>query len=180
MGARRTRHAQQHHLDTRRPRRHGVRRRRAGSRARRGAGTFLGIRPSGTGDITDSAKVWHRGGEEFNRTISTASIRDGILYIADLSGFLYALDAKTGEHFWTHDTFAAVWGSAFVADGKVYIGDEDGDVVVLKAGKETEELAEMNMGASVYTTPVAKDGVLFVLSRNSLFAIQEGASGAGG
>ena len=72
-----------------------------------------------------------------------------------------------------------MWGSAFVADGKVYIGDEDGDVVVLRAGKETEELAEMNMGASVYTTPVAMDGVLYVLSRNALFAIQEGAAGSG-
>jgi len=143
-------------------------------------GHFWAIRPSGTGDVTDSAQVWHRSGEDFNRTISTAAIADGVLYIADLSGFLYALDAKTGEHFWTHDTFAAVWGSAFVADGKVYIGDEDGDVVVLKAGRETEELAEMNMGASVYTTPVAKDGVLYVLSRNALFAIQEGAGGSAG
>ena len=46
---------------------------------------------------------------------------------------------------------AAVWGSPLVVDGKVYLGDEDGDVVVLQAGKEKKILAE-NMGSSVYAT----------------------------
>jgi outer membrane protein assembly factor BamB len=137
-------------------------------------GNFWVVDVTGRGDITGDV-VWHRGGEDFHRTISTAAIQDDILYISDLSGFLYALDAQTGEHYWTYDTFAAVWGSAFVADGKVYLGDEDGDVIVLQAGKELVELAEMNMGASVYTTPYAKDGVLYVLSRNRLFALEVGA-----
>ena len=50
--------------------------------------------------------------------------------------------------------FAAVWGSPFVVDGKVYLGDEDGDVVVMQHGKEKKVLAEMNMGSAVYGTPV--------------------------
>ncbi len=137
-------------------------------------GHFWVVDITGSGDITD-AVVWNRSGEDFHRTISTAAIHDGIVYISDLSGFLYALDAETGEHYWTYDTFAAVWGSAFVADGKVYLGDEDGDIIVLQAGKELVELAEMNMGASVYTTPWAEDGVLYVLSRNRLYAIETGA-----
>ncbi len=137
-------------------------------------GHFWVVDVTGTGDITD-AVVWHRGGADFHRTMSTAAIEDDILYISDLSGFLYALDAQTGEHYWTYDTFAAVWGSAFVADGKVYLGDEDGDIIVLETGKEMVEIAEMNMGASVYTTPYAKDGVLYVLSRNRLFALEVGA-----
>jgi outer membrane protein assembly factor BamB len=67
----------------------------------------------------------------------------------------------------------AIWGSTFVADGKVYIGDEDGDVVVLAAGKEKKVLAEMNMGSSVYSTPVPANGVLFLSTRNLLYAIAE-------
>jgi outer membrane protein assembly factor BamB len=137
-------------------------------------GNFWVIDATGTGDVTESHVVWHRGGEDFGRTISTAAIADGILYIADLSGFLYALDAQTGEHFWTYDAFAAVWGSAFVADGKVYLGDEDGDIAILTHGKELEVLDEINMGAAVYTTPVAEDGVLYIASRNRLWAISEG------
>ena len=100
---------------------------------------------------------------------------EGKIFYQTLDGQVFALDAETGEHYWTYDAFAAVWGSAFVADGKVYLGDEDGDVAILKAGKEMELLDEVNLGSAVYTTPVARDGVLYIASRNMLFALQEGA-----
>jgi outer membrane protein assembly factor BamB len=138
-------------------------------------GNLWAIDASLSGDVTEKAAVWHRGGDDFRRTISTAAIKDGIAYVSDLSGFLYALDAKTGQLYWKHDVLAAVWGSPFVADGKVYLGDEDGDVVILKTGKTKELVGEMNLGSSVYTTPYAKGGVLYILTRNRLYAIAEGA-----
>ena len=136
-----------------------------------GVGHLWVIDATGEGDITETGAVWHRGDEDFHRTMSTVAIEDDLLYIADLSGFVYCLDANTGEHHWTYDTFAAIWGSTFVADGKVYIGDEDGDLAILKTGKKKELIFETNMGSAVYTTPVAKDGVLYIASRNTLFAI---------
>jgi outer membrane protein assembly factor BamB len=142
-----------------------------------GVGNFWCIDASLDGDVTEKGRIWHRGGNDFHRTISTVAIHDDVLYAADLSGFLYALDPRTGAHYWTHDLLAAVWGSPFVADGRVYIGDEDGDVAILKAGKTKELIAEPNMGVSIYSTPVAKDGVLYVLGRNRLFALQVGAQG---
>jgi outer membrane protein assembly factor BamB len=140
-----------------------------------GPGHLWVLDATGSGDITDTGVVWTRGGEDYNRTISTVAIADGLVYAADLSGFLYCLDARTGEHHWTYDTFAAVWGSPFVADGKVYLGDEDGDVVVLEHGKTMKVLHEVNLGSAVYTTPVAHDGTLFILSRTKLFAIRDEA-----
>ena len=103
--------------------------------------------------------------------MSTVSINEGLLYTADLSGFVYCLDLLTGKQHWVYDSFAAVWGSTLVADGKVYVGDEDGDVAILKAGKKLEVINEINMGSSVFTTPVVEDGVLYIASRNRLFAI---------
>ena len=138
-------------------------------------GHFYAIDATGTGDVTDTHKVWSRDGDDFYRTMSTAAIADGVLYISSLSGFLHALDVDTGEEFWTYDAFAAVWGSPFVVDGKVMLGDEDGDIAVLRAGKEMELLGEINMGASVYSTPVVRDGVMYLLTRNRLWAIQTGA-----
>lgn len=140
-----------------------------------GPGNLWAIKPGKlTGDITTSGKLWHRGGEDFHRTMSSASIVDGLMYMADLNGFVYCLDPKTGEEHWQYDTFAAIWGSTFVADGKVYIGDEDGDIAVLNHGKEMKLLHETNFGSAVYTTPVAKDGVIYVASRTKLFAIEAG------
>ena len=139
-------------------------------------GNFWVIDGSGSGDVTSTHAVWHLGPDEINRTMSTVAIADGIVYVADLSGFLYAHDVTTGERLWTYDAFAAIWGSPFVADGKVYLGDEDGDVVVLRAGRTLEELGEFNMGAAVYTTPVADNGVLYVLTRNRIYAIGAGST----
>ena len=66
----------------------------------------------------------------------------------------------------------------FIADGKIYLGDEDGDVSVLAVGKTKKVLGEMNMGSAVYATPYPKDGVLYLLARNRVFAIKEGAKSA--
>jgi outer membrane protein assembly factor BamB len=142
-------------------------------------GNFYAIDATMTGDVTDKATIWHVGGDDFHRTMSSASIHEGLLYIADLSGFVYCLDAETGKQHWKYDAFAAIWGSTWVADGKVYIGDEDGDIAVLKTGTTMELLHETNMGAAVYTTPFAADGVMYVVSRNKIFALKEGVAPAG-
>jgi outer membrane protein assembly factor BamB len=136
-----------------------------------GVGHLYALDATLQGDVTDKAVIWHFGDGDFNRTISTVAIHDGLLYASDLSGFLYCLDVETGKHYWTYDSFAAVWGSPLVADGKIYLGDEDGDVAVLKTGKTKEVISETNLGASIYTTPVAKNGVLFIASRTTLFAL---------
>lgn len=62
-----------------------------------------------------------------------------------------------------------------VMDGKVYLGDEDGDVTVFQHGREKKVLNEVNMGSSVYSTPISANGVMYVMTRNNLFAIQQGA-----
>ena len=58
-----------------------------------------------------------------------------------------------------------------IVDGRIYLGDEDGDVVVLAAGREENVLAEMNLGSSVYSTATPANGVLYIASRNQLFAL---------
>ena len=58
-----------------------------------------------------------------------------------------------------------------IVDGRIYLGDEDGDVVVLAPGREEKVLAEMNLGSSVYSTATPANGVLYIASRNQLFAL---------
>lgn len=136
-----------------------------------GVGHLYAIDPGKRGDITRTGLVWRY--DKIRRSLSTAAVHDGIVYYPDYSGFLHALDASTGQPLWTHDTFAAVWGSPLYADGRVYLGDEDGDVVILQAGKEKKVLGEMTMGSSVYATPVAARGTLYISNRNQLFALAE-------
>ena len=141
-----------------------------------GLGHLYAIDPTKRGDITETGRLWHY--DKIRRSISTGSIYNGILFYADFSGFLHALDIKTGKPFWTHDMFAAIWGSPIVIDGKVYLGDEDGDVTVFNADRTLKVISENNMGSSVYSTPVPAHGTLFIVNRNQLFALAEGASGS--
>ncbi len=138
-----------------------------------GPGHLYSIDATKRGDITKSGLVWHVGGNDFRRSMSTVAIADGLLYAADLSGFLYCLDLKTGKRHWRHDTFAAVWGSPYVVDGKVFLGDEDGELVILQHAPAMKVLGTMDLRDSVYTTPVASGGVLYVVNRNTLFAFSK-------
>jgi outer membrane protein assembly factor BamB len=143
-----------------------------------GLGHLFAIDPAKRGDITKSGQIWHY--DKIRRSISTGAIYNGILFYSDFSGFLHAVDVKTGKPFWTHDMFAAIWGSPMVIDGKVYLGDEDGDVTVLAADRTMKIIAESNMGSSVYSTAVPANGKLFIVNRNELFALAEGAAGGSG
>jgi len=128
-----------------------------------------------TGDLTDSGVIWEYKG--IHRTISTVSIdpTTDLLFIGDFSGFVHCLDANTGKLYWTHDMKAHMWGSTLVADGKVFVGDEDGDFVVLAATKEKKLLAESNLGSPIYSTPIVANGVMYVGTATHLYAIHDEA-----
>lgn len=141
-----------------------------------GVGHFWCIDPAGkTGDIspeliTDasvappktkpnpkSGAVWHYGGEEkrqfaprdfvFGRTLSTACIVDDVIYISELAGYIHCLDARTGKFYWMYDTKSAIWGSAYYADGKVYLANEDGDVYVFRHVPEPDMIDPVGAAA---------------------------------
>jgi len=134
-----------------------------------GAGRTWAIDPGQRGDITASGRVWQYDG--IRRSISTAAVAGGLVYVSDLHGVLHCLDAGTGRPYWTFDMLAPVWGSPLVADGKVYLGDQDGDVAVLSAGREMKKISEIDMGDAVESTPVPANGVLYVMTSSALYAI---------
>jgi outer membrane protein assembly factor BamB len=125
--------------------------------------------------VTQTATIWSYKG--IHRSISTVSIDPdtNLLFVGDFSGFVHCLDADTGELHWTHDMKAHMWGSTLVADGKVYVGDEDGDLVILAATKEKKILSETNLNAPMYGTPVVANGVLYVQTNTHLFAFHNGS-----
>jgi outer membrane protein assembly factor BamB len=138
-----------------------------------GVGHLYAIDATKRGDITTTGKIWQF--DNIRRSVSTGAIKDGLLYYSDFSGFLHCLDVATGKELWQHDMLAAVWGSPMIIGDYVYLGDEDGDIAVLKAGKTKNVVGEYNMGSSVYSTPVPANGVLYIANRNQLFALKEGA-----
>ena len=136
-----------------------------------GLGNFSCIDATGKGDVTATHKVWES--REVHRSLSTSSIVDGLVFIADYSGFVYCFDAKTGEQYWKYDTLSHIWGSTLVADGKVYIGNEDGDIIILEAGKEMKELGRVTFIDPIYSSPIAAGDTLYVTTTTQLYAISK-------
>jgi hypothetical protein len=146
----------------------------------------------------NSAVVWHYNAvdsdgdgklefeETMHRTIGSVAIKDDLLFIADFSGLVHCVDAKklssAGKPvvYWTHDMFAASWGSPLIADGKVYIGDEDGDISIFELSATKNLIAEVNMINSVYSTPVAANDILYIANKSTIFALKQGAKLEGG
>ncbi len=125
----------------------------------RGRGALCCIDAVGRGDITASGKLWSYQGVE--RTLSTVSVADGLLYLADRGGRLHCLDARTGKCCWVYDTHCEVWGSTLVADGKVYMPTAKG-LSVLAARRRMTVLGHINLGGRVLASPVAANGTLYV------------------
>jgi outer membrane protein assembly factor BamB len=135
----------------------------------------------------NSAVVWHYGGPTtmadrdklqrdyyFGRTMSTVSVHDGLVYAGELAGYVHCLDLKTGKPYWVHDLKAAVWGSTYWVDNKVMIATEEGDVWVFPHGKGKDgktEAKKIEIGQPVRSTPIAVNGVLYVMSESHLYAI---------
>lgn len=142
-----------------------------------GVGHLYRIDATKSGDVTESGRIWHYGGTDengkyiFRRTMSTAAVYNGLVYAPDLSGRLHCVDFETGKRYWEADLFAQIWGSPMAVDGKVLLGDEDGDLAIFEAGKEEKLVREVIFPSSVYSTPTIANGVMFVSDRSRLYAI---------
>ncbi len=145
----------------------------------------------------NTAAIWHydvvdrnkNGKKEFeetmHRTMGSVAIKDDLLFVTDIGGLVHCVDAKKvvdGKPvvYWTHDMFSAAWGSVLIVDGKVYVGDEDGDITVFELSKDLNVLAENNMINSLYTTPVVASDTLFIANKSTLIALKAGAKLKGG
>ena len=136
----------------------------------RGKGMLHCIDATKTGDITTSGKIWSYDG--LDRTMATAAVADGLVYLVDIAGRLHCLDAETGQCQWVYETKAETWGGPLVADGKLYFGNQK-MFYVMAEGREPKLLSEIKLGNPMYTTPVVANGVLYVASQHYLWAVQK-------
>ena len=140
-------------------------------RHKEGVGALSCIDATRTGDVTETGVIWQS--KLVDRSLSTVSIADGLLYVADYSGRIHCFDAETGKRYWVHQTHSPLWSSTFVADGKVYLGTEKRELWVLKAGKDKKVLAKTRLPDKMSNTPIVANGVLYVATGNCLYAVHE-------
>jgi outer membrane protein assembly factor BamB len=104
----------------------------------------------------------------------TPLVYRGLVYIVKYNGVLTVFDAKTGERKYQQrlgGNATAYTSSPVASDGKVYVANEDGQVIVLKAAPTYEVLATNDMGAPVLATPAISEGRLIFRTQKHVMAI---------
>jgi outer membrane protein assembly factor BamB len=127
------------------------------------------VSPDGQGDVTESRLLWTS--RAVGRVVGTPIVKDGLLYVGDLGGTLHCLDAATGANVWKHETHDAIWGSLLMAGDRLYVGNVEGGMTVLRAGRRKEVLAQIEMDAPLYSRPAVVGDALYLATAKRLYLI---------
>jgi outer membrane protein assembly factor BamB len=130
----------------------------------------MAIKPGGRGSLSEAHRLW-----SFDRGPDVPSVlSDGkYFYSIDDRGVVWCLDAKTGQTVWGPQRIksATYSSSPVLADGKIYITNEDGLTTVLKAGDKFEVLAENDLKDYCLSSPAISDGQIFIRTTQFLYCI---------
>ncbi len=137
------------------------------------------VRPEARGDITLDEGETSNAGVVWSKTargpyMPTPLAYNGVLYVLANNGIFDAHDLQTGRQIYRQrlpDVGNGFSASPIAADGKIYLSSEDGDILVIAAGPAFEHLATNSMGALLMATPALSEGVMYVRTATSLFAV---------
>jgi outer membrane protein assembly factor BamB len=104
----------------------------------------------------------------------TPLIYKGLLYVLGNNGVFDAYALETGEEVYRQrlDPVGSGFSASPIAsDGKIYLSNEDGEMLVVAAGSPFRLIATNPMGELLMATPALSEGVMYVRSSVSLSAI---------
>jgi outer membrane protein assembly factor BamB len=128
------------------------------------------FRSGGRGDITESHRLWQfRSGPDVPTPVTDGKY----FYSVNDRGIMWCLDAKTGAEIYGQQRLksATYSSSPVLADGKIYITNEDGLTTVVKAGPQFEILAENSLNDYCLSSPAISDGQIFMRTTQFLYCI---------
>jgi outer membrane protein assembly factor BamB len=131
---------------------------------------LLALRSGGRGDITRSHVLWSTG----NGPDVPTPVTDGkYFYIVNDRGIMWCLNARTGAEIYGQQRIkpGTYSGSPVLADGKIYVTNEDGLTTVVLAGPKFEVLAENALNDYCLSSPAISDGQIFIRTAQHLYCI---------
>jgi outer membrane protein assembly factor BamB len=131
---------------------------------------LLAVRAGGRGNVTTSRRLW-----SFDQgpDVPTPATDGTYLYVVNDKGIAWCLDTTTGKPYYGPQrlqpgTYSA---SPVVADGRVYVTNEDGMTSVYKAGPAFELLAENPVEDMALSSPAVSSGRLYLRTAHKLWAL---------
>jgi len=131
---------------------------------------LLALKAGGRGDVTSSHLVFSF---DSGPDVPTPVTDGTYLYVVRDNGVMFCLDAKTGKTIYGPQRLppATYSGSPILAEGRIYVTNEDGLTAVVKAGPQFELLASNDLGEYTLSSPAVSDGQIFIRTDKALYAI---------
>jgi outer membrane protein assembly factor BamB len=128
------------------------------------------FRAGGEADITNTHRLWT---SDHGPHVTTPVTDGRYLYVVGDNGVMWCLNAKTGEEIYGRQRLKSgtYSSSPVLADGKLYISNEDGLTTVVKAGPKFEILAENQLEGFCLSTPAISDGQIFIRTAQNLYCV---------
>ena len=144
-----------------------------------GGGAALALKPGGSGDVTESQRLWHA--DRFKSAIGSGVIHEGHLYTISQDGIAESVDLKMGSTVWSErlkgsGSRGSSWSSMLLADGKIYVPNQSGDVFVLSAAPKFEVLATNSVNEATNASLATADGEIFLRTDKGLWCFANSAA----
>jgi len=133
------------------------------------SGPYMALKPGGRGDASATQTVWRV--ETGAPYVSSLLYYDGIVYMANDVGVLTAVDAATGARVWQERVDGVFSASPVAGAGHVYFVSENGDTVVVKAGRTPQVVARNPLGERAVASPAISNGQVFIRTDRHVFSI---------
>ena len=129
---------------------------------------LVAIKPDGQGDVTNSHVVWQsRKGAYY---VPSPVCTDDYLFTTMTTGEVNCIEVATGNILWVKN-LGMQYSSPVLANGLVYMPNDDGVITVIKPGPRFEYVAKNSIGERMNASPAISRGKIYIRGYQHLYCI---------
>jgi hypothetical protein len=134
------------------------------------------IRPDGNGDVKQSKLVWQS--TKGAHYVPSAVCTEDFLFTTMTTGVVHCIEAATGNILWT-EKLGIQYASPVLADGLVYMPNDDGVITVIRPGLKFEYISKNSIGEKMFASPAISNGKIYLRGYRHLFCISKADTSPG-
>jgi outer membrane protein assembly factor BamB len=132
---------------------------------------ILAVNPDGRGDITKTNVIWTKNDESLSNQMLTPVIKNGLIYTVTTLNNMMCIDAANGKELWNKHTLTPYNASPLFINGNIWFFATNGDILILKSGRDYQVVAENRMDSGIWATPAVLRNSMIMRTERYLYKI---------
>lgn len=134
---------------------------------------LLAVNPNGSGDITGTNILWKKRDDQSKNQLLSPVIKDGLIYTVNTKNVIMCIDASTGKEIWSKHLTSEFDASPVYVNGNIWFCSVKGEVLIIKAGREYEEIGRNQMDSGIWATPAILRNSVILRTQKYLYRISK-------